>query len=292
MVIQGMPRSLTRHALTALLQRQGFDACYDFLYLPLSYSNERAVGYAIINFTSESSAERFQRHFNGFSGPWPKGEDASATVALVKDECHQGLQANLERYRNSPVMHARVPDEYKPLYLCAGIRLTFPEPTEELPFPSKVPARVRNAWEARHAQTEADAIVAQMAVENTATLPGCSELSTGTRTPLSTGIRTPLVSFPPTPSEFGFPLLQDSAGSSWPSTPSEFEPFVGKVGNLPRWSTTVSSDLETEQVFEVSERQLVEAAQRRYLEALESQMAELRWKTSLIAEERRTMNCH
>ena len=28
---------------------------------------------------------------------------------------HQGFQAHVDRYRNSPVMHRSVPDEYKPM---------------------------------------------------------------------------------------------------------------------------------------------------------------------------------
>jgi phosphatidylglycerophosphate synthase len=48
---------------------------------------------------------------------------------------HKGLGAHIERYRNSPVMHESVPDEYKPAMYTRGVRVPFPPPTKNLRMP-------------------------------------------------------------------------------------------------------------------------------------------------------------
>ena len=64
--------------------------------------------------------------------------------------CHQGVlqgdfidcryfpavQAHVERYRNSPVMHRSVPDEYKPVIFKNGVRKNFPRPTKKVKAPT------------------------------------------------------------------------------------------------------------------------------------------------------------
>lgn len=48
---------------------------------------------------------------------------------------HQGLEAHVERYRNSPVMHEDVPDTFKPVLFANGVRISFPLPTRKLRAP-------------------------------------------------------------------------------------------------------------------------------------------------------------
>merc|ERR1712048_414076 len=43
-----------------------------------------------------------------------------------------GLEAQVERYRDSPMMGVNSPDEMKPILLKAGRRVAFPEPTQVL----------------------------------------------------------------------------------------------------------------------------------------------------------------
>merc|ERR1719146_492709 len=48
----------------------------------------------------------------------------------------RGLAENVERYRNSPLMHESVPMECKPaLYDVDGRRIAFPSPTKAIPKP-------------------------------------------------------------------------------------------------------------------------------------------------------------
>jgi hypothetical protein len=51
----------------------------------------------------------------------------------------QGLEANVARYRNSPVMHPEIPDEFKPVVFRDGQRAEFPQATKKIPLP-----RIRN----------------------------------------------------------------------------------------------------------------------------------------------------
>merc|ERR1712224_824451 len=58
----------------------------------------------------------------------------------VWSDPYQGLAANIERYRNSPVMGSTVHEMYKPLLIVDGKVLPFPAPTKKLN-----PPRVRRS---------------------------------------------------------------------------------------------------------------------------------------------------
>ncbi|CAK0906888.1 unnamed protein product, partial [Prorocentrum cordatum] len=44
-----------------------------------------------------------------------------------------GLDANVGRYQNSPVMGDEVPERFRPVLFAGTTRVPFPEPTRELP---------------------------------------------------------------------------------------------------------------------------------------------------------------
>ena len=48
----------------------------------------------------------------------------------------RGLEAHVERYRNSPVMHRSVPDQYKPVIFKDGVRKPFPRATKKVKAPT------------------------------------------------------------------------------------------------------------------------------------------------------------
>merc|ERR1739848_343762 len=54
---------------------------------------------------------------------------------------NQGQYENVERYRNSPVMHESVPDAFKPRLFVNGMRIAFPPPTKRVRAPRIRPAR-------------------------------------------------------------------------------------------------------------------------------------------------------
>jgi len=135
-MLRNLPNNYTREMLLNLLEEEGYQGKYNFLYLPIDFQSRACLGYAFINLVEPSIVQEFWSQFSGYT-KWVLPSKKVCDVSWSGP--HQGLEAHLERYRNSPVMHPSVPDEYKPIVLQDGIRVPFPEP-------SKVPRapRVRN----------------------------------------------------------------------------------------------------------------------------------------------------
>merc|ERR1712226_203470 len=86
-------------------------------------------GYAFVNFATHDAAVRAKRHFQGYC-QW--SVPSQKVCEVVWSGPVQGLPAHTERYRNSPVMHDSVPDEYKPVVFVNGNRVPFPPPTKRI----------------------------------------------------------------------------------------------------------------------------------------------------------------
>jgi len=138
-VMRNLPNSLNRDMLLKLLADRSFCRHCDFLYRPVDFATRRTnPGYAFINFGSHSIATRFCEVFNGFSewpdaGQWPG--PSRKVCKVVWNHPLQGLDAMVERYRNSPIMRADVPDICRPILLRHGVRTEFPAPTILLKAP-------------------------------------------------------------------------------------------------------------------------------------------------------------
>jgi len=131
-MLRNMPNNYSRTMLLELLDAEGFAGQYDFLYLPMDFQSRASLGYAFINFTSSDSAEAFWRVFDGYSN-WAIPSRKMSGVSWSGP--HQGLEAHVERYRNSPVMAESTPDEYKPILFDSGMRIPFPAPTRRIRAP-------------------------------------------------------------------------------------------------------------------------------------------------------------
>jgi hypothetical protein len=116
----------TREMLLNFLDQHGFRGTYDLVYLPLYFRNRKCFPYAFVNFSSERIALRFQACVQGMSDVSMFG-DKLAEVSW--SEC-QGLQANIENYRNSGINHPSVEDEFKPMLFEDGETIPFPQPTK------------------------------------------------------------------------------------------------------------------------------------------------------------------
>jgi hypothetical protein len=124
--------------LLSLLDSEGFSGQYDFVYLPIDFKSHASLGYAFVNLSTTEAAERCWKVFEGFN----KWVVPSSKVCSVNwSTPFQGLDAHVERYRNSPVMHEHVPDEYKPMLFADGKRLLFPPPTKKIRAPRIRPGR-------------------------------------------------------------------------------------------------------------------------------------------------------
>lgn len=129
-LLKDMPKHLSRDSLLLLLDEQGFERAYDFVYVPHNYRRGESIGYAFVNWIHHCSASKFMSKFPSFA-PYDGEKLAQVTWA----ESLQGLDAHVERYRNSPTMHASVPDAYKPAIFKDGARVPFPEPTRPVKAP-------------------------------------------------------------------------------------------------------------------------------------------------------------
>lgn len=131
-MLRNVPYNVTRDSVIKMMDDAGFKGLYDFIYMPIDFRSKSGFGYAFINLVSNAAAEQFFAHFNGFAD-W---EIKSQKVAEVTwTESNQGLDVHVDRYRNSPVMHEVVPDEFKPAMFNAGVRVAFPEPTKPIRAP-------------------------------------------------------------------------------------------------------------------------------------------------------------
>jgi len=128
-MMRNVPHSYTCDKLIGLLESKGFSKWFDFVYVPINFTHMLGVGYAFVNLTSQERAEEFILAFDGFEG-WDSSFSKEACT-MHWSVC-QGLDENISRYRNSPLMCEEVPAFYKPVLLKDGVRIEFPKPTKQL----------------------------------------------------------------------------------------------------------------------------------------------------------------
>ncbi|CAE7386822.1 TE1 [Symbiodinium natans] len=132
-MLRNVPNNYTREMFLTLLDDHGFAGRYDFVYLPCDFKRQANLGYAFVNLVDASAVDAAWATFEGFEA-WAL---PSQKVCQVKwSGPHQGLEAHVERYKNSPVMHKCVPDEYKPVIFADGVRRSFPRPTKKVKAPN------------------------------------------------------------------------------------------------------------------------------------------------------------
>jgi len=131
-LLRSLPIDYTRSMLLELIDSLGFSAKYDFVYVPVDFTRGIPLGYALVSCCDHAGAQEMLQALDGFSG-WAIANENVCSASW--SEPHQGLEAHVERYRNSPVMHHSVPDHYKPLVFELGKRLFFPAPTQAIRAP-------------------------------------------------------------------------------------------------------------------------------------------------------------
>jgi len=124
-----LPFSYTCNTLIDLLDSKGYSTKFDFVYVPINFTAMLGVGYAFVDFTSHDHAKEFMVEFEGFDG-WASSF-SKKPCELRWSDC-QGLDDNIARYRNSPIMGPEVPGFYKPALFKDGERMPFPKPTQKL----------------------------------------------------------------------------------------------------------------------------------------------------------------
>lgn len=131
-MMRSFPNNYSSQMLLDLIDTQGFKGMYDFMYLPIDFMTGANLGYCFLNFTNNKNAQAFTDAFEGFS-QWMVPSRKCCNV--VWSDPHQGLDAYIDRYRNSPIMHRSVPMQYKPTLFKDGERIAFPPPTKNVRAP-------------------------------------------------------------------------------------------------------------------------------------------------------------
>lgn len=131
-MMRNLPNTYSRDLLMELLLSAGFQGAYNLIYLPIDFNTGYGFGYAFINFVSTEEAHRFFERFHGFHD-WDF--DSKKICEVAWSDALQGIRDHIERYRNSPVMHPSVPDEFKPMLFMNGVRVPFPASTRKIRAP-------------------------------------------------------------------------------------------------------------------------------------------------------------
>jgi hypothetical protein len=131
-VLRNIPKQFSRTELVELLNRHGFASRFDFVYVPFDFKFNRSVGCIFVNFISHEIALEAFDVFNGFR--WETTRPGKECVVNWASP-HQGLEAHIEHFRNSPVMHEDVSEECKPALFKHGRQVEFPKPTTALSAP-------------------------------------------------------------------------------------------------------------------------------------------------------------
>jgi hypothetical protein len=153
-MLRNIPNKYTQRMLLSVVHELGFNqTCFDFFYLPIDFRNKCNVGYAFINFLSNDVARQF---FKGLDGYQLRAFNSDKVCAVAWARV-QGLQANIEHYRNSPIAGVPIP-QYRPLLFDAdtGVEIPFPEPDGPLArvrlrVPKGAPAQRKNRFKNNNA---------------------------------------------------------------------------------------------------------------------------------------------
>jgi hypothetical protein len=108
-----------------MLDSEGFQGSYDFVHVPVKLADFSNVGYALLNLTSPESARQVMERLSGNGGQ----------LVVDWNSPGQGLPSQIERYRNSAIVHESVPEVYRPGFFVGGVISAFPAPTATIRAP-------------------------------------------------------------------------------------------------------------------------------------------------------------
>jgi len=142
LMLRNLPNDYTRDMFLDMLDDECLAGEYDFVYFPVDFQTGFGLGYAFVNFTSHEEALRAWQLLDGYDD-WFVGSTKVCEVRWSTPV--QGFKANVQRYRNSPLMHHQVPDSYKPMVFENGARVEYPAPKKPIKYyPGKKSSKHRN----------------------------------------------------------------------------------------------------------------------------------------------------
>merc|ERR1719460_2697826 len=104
LMVRNLPRNITQLDLINELNQAGFEATYDFVYMPQSFSVSENVGFAFVNFINPSKA-------GALVGLWHRqrrfGATAKQAALNISPADIQGLAANLKTWASPRLRRIR-----------------------------------------------------------------------------------------------------------------------------------------------------------------------------------------
>lgn len=132
LMVRNLPTDLSQPGLVQRFVEAGYGGFFDFVYMPMNFRGQGNFGYAFVNFVSHEVAA----HVMGQMQPHKDDESLHPDRWTSAWSSCQGFSENIERYRNSPLMHDLVPKDCKPaLYDASGNQIAFPKPTKTISKP-------------------------------------------------------------------------------------------------------------------------------------------------------------
>jgi hypothetical protein len=134
-MLRNLPSYFTRDMLVDVLNSLGFQGKYDFVHMPVDMNRLSCLGFGFVNLRTHEDALQLFKCGQGFCN-WKVQSNRVLDVSW--SDPLQGLSAQIQRYRNSAVMHPSVPEQCKPLIFGEdGACLPFPEPTVSIRAPRR-----------------------------------------------------------------------------------------------------------------------------------------------------------
>jgi len=125
-MVRNIPNDYSRQDLLDLLDEEGFAQKYDFVYKPFDFIRGAGLGYAFVNMISFDEAFKIKHELTSYN-KWTR--ESTKKIEVSWSVPLQGFKANIDRYRNSGMMHPDANDEYRPaVFNRDGVREPFPEP--------------------------------------------------------------------------------------------------------------------------------------------------------------------
>lgn len=135
-MVRNLPLDLSQPGLVQRIIERGYSGLFNFVYMPMNFRGRGNFGYAFVSFITHEVALQFMDDVLQSGAEQNSGENSDTQKWHVVWSNCQGLSANIERYRNSPLMHSNVPPEFKPaMYDELGNQVPFLPPTKTIPKP-------------------------------------------------------------------------------------------------------------------------------------------------------------
>lgn len=109
-MLRGLKETMDRDTLVSIFQST-FHNSFDFVYVPGDFNTLRPQGFSFVNFVDHKTACQFQQDL-------PR--ELGINVNVLWSDKEQGLDENVARYCNSPVMHSSLPEHVKPILMRDG----------------------------------------------------------------------------------------------------------------------------------------------------------------------------